>query len=527
MISKSSNNVQVSIILPVYNCEKFIFESVKSILNQTFKYFELIILDDCSTDDTIKIIESSFSDQRMRIIKSSVNIGQSNIMNIGISEAKGSFLAVAHGDDINHPNRIEKQIEFFLDHPHIGVLGTSINFFFEEQSNSEWILNESSEYCKLELFSHVCFAHPTVMFNLNVVNKTDIIYNQEMVPAEDYELWTRLSRKYSFSNLKIKLVNYRIHQNQISAKKSHELRDKLYTIRLNYIQSLNLQVEEEKLQYLLLENLEYKTWLEKLNYLNDLFYLKSKLLIEGNFNYKMVDEFIFQQIRSKVFTNRFLFIIYRKVQRINCIQREYIERTKVVLNHKKRQRFLHSLKYIFKFSNEIRGKNVKIYGRKRTFNGAVTIGVNGNQRLLDKNRTIIENYGVFKAEGSCDIGKGTKIYINENANLEIGDRTFITGDTTIICHEKIIIGSNCAISWNVQIMDHDYHSIDNKPISKSIIIGSNVWIGSNTLIMKGVTIADGSVIAAGSVVTKSVLKPNCLIGGNPAVIIRENIKWKR
>lgn len=111
------------------------------------------------------------------------------------------------------------------------------------------------------------------------------------------------------------------------------------------------------------------------------------------------------------------------------------------------------------------------------------------------------------------------------ASIKIGDFVSIGERTEIRCTKEIVIGDHSLIAWDVEIMDTDFHKIDNKIICKPVHIGANVWIGCRSIILKGVTIGEGSVIAAGSVITKDV-PPYCLVAGNPAKIIRTNIQWE-
>ncbi len=130
--------------------------------------------------------------------------------------------------------------------------------------------------------------------------------------------------------------------------------------------------------------------------------------------------------------------------------------------------------------------------------------------------------------GKVNFGKGTVVVLNDNATLSIGDNTYFAGDSKIYAVNNIKIGTNCAISWGLTLIDSDFHTIT-APIKSTkvqpISIGNNVWIGCNCTILKGVKIGDGAVIASNSVVTKNV-PPNTLVCGNPARPIKENVTWE-
>ena len=148
-------------------------------------------------------------------------------------------------------------------------------------------------------------------------------------------------------------------------------------------------------------------------------------------------------------------------------------------------------------------------------------------------RTIWEVSGHLVINGSVGIGRGSKISIGENATLTLGDKFVITGDSTIICQKEITFGSGCLLSWDVLIMDTDFHHVYdengcilNSP--KAIRIGNHVWIGCRNTILKGVTITDDIVVAANSLITRDIKDDHCVVGGQgkDAEIIKRGINWR-
>lgn len=134
--------------------------------------------------------------------------------------------------------------------------------------------------------------------------------------------------------------------------------------------------------------------------------------------------------------------------------------------------------------------------------------------------------------GHVSIGRRVRIFPSVRFTLEgpeahiaIGERSFINRGTEIVAAESVRIGVDCAISWDVCITDTDFHRLDGEPHIKPVLIGDHVWIGMGVLILKGVTVGEGAVIAARSVVTANV-PPRTLVAGNPARVIRENVRWE-
>lgn len=162
--------------------------------------------------------------------------------------------------------------------------------------------------------------------------------------------------------------------------------------------------------------------------------------------------------------------------------------------------------------------------------GLLRLGLNYVGFVSPNTRGLLNINGNIKVVGNALIGPGCSIDIAKGAFCKIGT-SYITANAKIICQNKIIIGDGCALSWGVELLDSDFHQyIDSNgtlsTLSKAIFIEDDVWVGSNVKVLKGVRIPRGCIIAAGSVVTKSFNEPNCLIGGNPARVIKKDINWK-
>lgn len=157
------------------------------------------------------------------------------------------------------------------------------------------------------------------------------------------------------------------------------------------------------------------------------------------------------------------------------------------------------------------------------------IGTNYVGFTNNKDITHINIGGKMILHSPYQIGKGCRIDIGKDAVVEIGSGGYINPFTKIIIMNGLIIGKNCIVSWDVQFLDEDFHHIlyaNKVPKDKKIIIKDKVWIGCGVKIYQGTTIPNGCVIASDAVVRGVFEKENCIIAGNPAKIIKENIKWQ-
>ncbi len=202
----------VSVVLPLYNSSKFILDSVNSILNQTYTNFELIIIDDCSTDDSYDIV-NRINDNRIKLIKNQTNLGLNKTLNYGISLARGKYIARMDHDDISLPQRFEIQVNFLEknnDYILIGCNCDTINNYGDIIRKAD-ISSFDDAYLKSILFFACPFVHPSIMIRKSVLDNYSIAYNEEIKQAEDYVLYCSIAKYGKFYSTPEVLFHYREH----------------------------------------------------------------------------------------------------------------------------------------------------------------------------------------------------------------------------------------------------------------------------------------------------------------------------
>lgn len=241
-------NPEISVIMPVYNAADFLAESIESILNQTFVDFELIILNDKSTDNSLEIISNyQRSDSRIIIINKDINIGPANLRNEGLRIAKGEFVALMDADDIALPRRFEKQITVLKNNSEIGLCGTWFTFFGSENKLIKH--SEKPDAIKISFLHSCAIGNPTVMLRKNILDSLE--FDNEYVPVEDYDLWSRLLAKTSFYNIPESLLNYRQHSNNISKTKIDNVNRAVKKIKTNQLSRFGIESSDPKIDFYL------------------------------------------------------------------------------------------------------------------------------------------------------------------------------------------------------------------------------------------------------------------------------------
>ncbi len=213
-----NSHALVSVLLPAYNAEDHLERAVQSILQQSYMNFELIIINDGSSDGTWDLIES-YNDPRINGINFEQNQGLVQRLNHGLKLAQGKYIARMDADDIALPKRLEMQVDFMDQHAECGACGTAIVNFGENGKTCKmsYPCEHNEIVAALSLFErNIC--HPTVMLRTSVLRENNIYYKSGYLHAEDYMLWVDISRYSMLNNLSEPLLMYYRHEEQISAK---------------------------------------------------------------------------------------------------------------------------------------------------------------------------------------------------------------------------------------------------------------------------------------------------------------------
>lgn len=206
----------VSIIMPLYNSEKFIDVTLKSVLNQTYKNFEILITDDLSKDDGAnKVLEYQKKDSRIKLFKLKVNSGAGIARNNSIAKAKGRYIAFLDSDDLWKPNKLEKQIEFMKKN------NCAFSFTeYEQISENGLYLGNVRKVPKLLTYKEAIYYNPigclTAIYDTNMLGK---VYMPSIRKRQDYALWLKILKKTDGFGINQNLASYRIRENSISSNK--------------------------------------------------------------------------------------------------------------------------------------------------------------------------------------------------------------------------------------------------------------------------------------------------------------------
>lgn len=300
------NQPLITVLMPVYNCEKYILEAVESILKQTYSNFKLLIIDDCSIDGTVEKIKS-VTDNRIQLIQKPKNSGYTNSLNYGLQIANGKYIARMDGDDISLPTRFEKQVAFLEANEDVVVCGTA----FEILHNNFYIrVPENNDEIKVGMLQECKIGHPTVMMRTSFLREQQFFYNTKMEPAEDYDLWVRMIHLAKFHNLQESLLKYRVHQNQVSSQRNQTQVDTALKIKCSILYYLDGAIQDNEI--IAYSNLISNHRTAKFSDFEQFLIFKKKLL-QHNSKKKYFDQLLFSSYLKKVEVNFFNYYFKNRI----------------------------------------------------------------------------------------------------------------------------------------------------------------------------------------------------------------------
>ena len=250
------NAPAVSVILPAYNCEKFIGKAIESVLQQTFSDFELIIINDGSTDKTEFAI-LAFADPRIVYIKNQTNKGLVFTLNKGIDLANGKYIARMDGDDISLPERLKKQYSYLKENHEVKILATVVKLIDEKnQAAGKWSSDANNitwQDIRKELPKDNCIAHPSVMGITDVFKKYRL--NKSQSQGEDYDLWLRLAAdNIAIHKLPEPLLEHRILSGSFTRTREQNVFRKIAKLKLRFAWQ---QIKKGKINLFIIQTFFY------------------------------------------------------------------------------------------------------------------------------------------------------------------------------------------------------------------------------------------------------------------------------
>lgn len=238
-------NPRVSVIIPAYNASETIREAIKSIQDQTFSDFEILVVDDASTDETAKIIEDIRStDERVVLISNKYEKGIVGALNSGIESARGEFLARMDHDDLALPQRFEKQVQYLTVNKNVGVVGSWVELF-GKYNGVVWKFPDDSDILKITLLFYGALTHPSVMIRKQVLIDHNIKYDFAYQWTEDFDFFNNLAKVTDFGVVPEILLRYRTHEKNVSTIYQNVQPVIAKQIRTRELKNLGIDLTEE------------------------------------------------------------------------------------------------------------------------------------------------------------------------------------------------------------------------------------------------------------------------------------------
>jgi glycosyltransferase involved in cell wall biosynthesis len=258
----------VSVVMATYKEDvSYVRQAIESILSQTWKNIEFIIINDSPDDEEIDLMVRSIDDRRIIYLRNNENKGLAYCLNRAIRLSKGEYIARMDADDLSVLSRLEKQVDFLKNHPHINILGTwaySMDLEREQGGIIKYPVTYERIKASTILGSPMC--HPSVMFRRCIFSEYQFYYNEDFKYTQDYEFWVRLVDRFEFYNLPEPLLYWRNSNSRVSSKNGHEQDELVKAIHRRQIEKLGIDLTPENLR------VHYNLYIPEITALKDIIY---------------------------------------------------------------------------------------------------------------------------------------------------------------------------------------------------------------------------------------------------------------
>lgn len=278
---------KISVIMPLYNAEKYVKRTIECVLNQTYKDFELILIDDCSTDSTMEIV-NSIKDERIKIVKNDKNRGISYSRNHGLQVAQGEYIALMDDDDLAPLERFEMEAEYLDEHPEIAVIGGGFRIINE---NDEFVSGitptlQNPNYIRAEFMFYCPMYNGASMYRKSIAIEHNITYRDNCLGMEDYCFWIEYSKYGKMTNFEEAMLYWRqapttqtiqVLNNKVAAREK-----KFAELQLMAIKANNLELSDDEIKIFTDSFMELKPKIEDERSLIELYRVLKKMINQAN-----------------------------------------------------------------------------------------------------------------------------------------------------------------------------------------------------------------------------------------------------
>ncbi len=293
------NHPRVTVLMPVFNAECFLDQSIQSILNQSYQDFKFLIINDGSTDNSLKVIEKYILDKRIELISLQKNQGLISCLNIGLEKIYSQFIVRMDADDISHPERIRLLVEIMDSNPNVGICGTRVGEFALNIPKNIPIICDAS--IRAIHFFNCSITHASAIYRKDVISHFSIKYRLEYIHSEDNDFITEILSVSEGRIIDLPLYFVRKHPNQVSAKFNNIQKQSSSIKRFEFLKNeigLNL-TNEELMIYKALSYKEVGLFISEFEHIKD-FTSKFKYSVLNHYEYKINKNLFIQILYNRI-----------------------------------------------------------------------------------------------------------------------------------------------------------------------------------------------------------------------------------